>query len=51
MESEEMTEGSKLVPTLQTFRVKPKYPFGSHHTYLKKNYSKIYTCLPIVFKK
>lgn len=32
VESEEMQEAHKLVPTIQTVRVKPKYPFGSHHT-------------------
>jgi len=34
VESEEMQEAHKLVPTIQTVRVKPKYPFGSHHTYV-----------------
>ena len=32
VESEEMQGAHKLVPTIQTVRVKPKYPFGSHHT-------------------
>ena len=41
MESDEMAEGPKLVPTLQTFRVKPKYPFGSHHTYKQKTSLKV----------
>lgn len=32
MESEEMRTAHTLVPTMKTVRVKPKYPFGSHHS-------------------
>ncbi|XP_057366937.1 probable tyrosyl-DNA phosphodiesterase [Daphnia carinata] len=31
-ESEELSEAKSRVPTINTIRVKPKYPFGSHHT-------------------
>lgn len=31
-ESEELAAAQSRVPTLHPIRVKPKYPFGSHHT-------------------
>ncbi|KZS04356.1 putative Tyrosyl-DNA phosphodiesterase [Daphnia magna] len=32
VESKELSEAGSRVPTINTIRVKPKYPFGSHHT-------------------
>ncbi|KAI9557608.1 hypothetical protein GHT06_017436 [Daphnia sinensis] len=37
-ESEELLEAKSRVPTINTIRVKPKYPFGSHHTKMSLMY-------------